>query len=128
MAKKLMRSITVGFSVFLSAVIIYYTMYFLTYRRTIKATADSLNVGENISARESNEVAEGDVIVPDSYLARFDGKNIVVYAICNNTEEFLYTIRLRIADISENELAELKKGIMLPDKQALASFEEDFTS
>ncbi len=62
------------------------------------------------------------------YLARFDGESLGIYSCKDGEEHFLYTLDVRIEDISETELTSLSQGIVLSDKQALAIFEEDFTS
>lgn len=62
------------------------------------------------------------------YLARFDGESLGIYSCRDGEEHFLYTLDVRIEDIGKAELFSLSQGIVLADKQALAIFEEDFTS
>lgn len=127
MTKKLIRSIMIGFCVFAATVIIAYFTCMATYRISAQRAAKALAASEpTVSAEPSNlSTAEPSL---SYYIARLDGRNLSVYSCTSGKEEFLYTLDARIEDISEQELTELKKGIILKDKQALASFEEDFTS
>ncbi len=128
MTKKLIRSIMIGFCVFVTALIISYITLSAAYKSSIKKASEALSpIEQNVSA-ETGSFSSQTTSLSNYYLARFNGETLAIY-ICNgDNEEFLYTLDARIEDISERELSQLKEGILLPDKQALASFEEDFTS
>lgn len=129
MLKKFTRSLLIGFLVFLTGILIFYTAFRITYKKSVKTATDALYAQQTASASAQSDVLkESEIIKPDYFIARYDGKSLAIYCVADGKEEFLYTLNARIEDISENELDELKKGITLKDKQALASFEEDFTS
>ena len=129
MLKKFTRSLLIGFLVFLTGILIFYAVFRITYKKSVKAASDAISAQQTISASaQSNVLKESEIINPDYFIARYDGKSLAIYCISDGKEEFLYTLNARIEDISESELDELRKGITLRDKQALASFEEDFTS
>ena len=112
MTKKFIRNTMIGFCVFIAVIIITYVAVTYLYKASAAKTAAPLT--------------EDDVTDCEYYLARFNGKGISIFACSNGNEEFLYTIDVRAEDISTDELTKLKEGIILSDKQALASFEEDF--
>ncbi len=126
MTKKLIRSIMVGFCVFaLTAIIAYFTCM-AAYRMSAEKVAEALSpIQDTLSVQ-----AENSNITPavGHYIARFDGENLAIYCCTDDHEEFMYTLDVRIEDISAAELSQLEDGIILPTRQALASFEEDFTS
>lgn len=129
MLKKFTRSLLIGFLVFLTGILIFYTAFRITYKKSVKAASDAISAQQTASASaQSDGLKESEIIKPDYFIARYDGKNLAIYCVSDGKEEFLYTLNARIEDISENELDQLKEGITLKDKQALASFEEDFTS
>ncbi len=129
MLKKFTRSLLIGFLVFLTGILIFYAAFRITYKKSVKAASDAISAQPTTSASaQSNVLKESEIINPDYFIARYDGKSLAIYCISDGKEEFLYTLNARIEDISESELDELRKGITLRDKQALASFEEDFTS
>ena len=130
MVKKLVRSLLIGFLVFLTGILIFYAAFRITYKKSVKAASEALSIQQTTSAAvpNGNALKESEIIDPDYFIARYDGKSLAVYCVSDGKEEFLYTLNARIEDISESELNELKKGIRLDDKKALASFEEDFTS
>ncbi|MDO5311679.1 MAG: hypothetical protein Q4E94_07195, partial [Clostridia bacterium] len=79
--------------------------------------------------REVENPAAADAAVDaESYIARIDGDVLAIYAVTDGREEFLYNLNVRIQDISESEKRLLRDGVAIADRQALASFEEDFTS
>ena len=128
MTKKLLRSMMIGFCVFITTIIIAYIAFMYAYRFSVGRTTEALGAETSALAETLVPLSPDDVINIDHYLARYTGDNLAIYAVCEDKEEFLYTLDARIEDISTEELNELKAGIVLSDKQALASFEEDFTS
>ena len=127
MTKKFIRNTMIGFCVFIAVIIITYVAVTYVYKiSAAKTAANVLPVEEPASAQTIAPLTEDDVTDCEYYLARFNGKGISIFACSNGNEEFLYTIDVRAEDISADELTELKEGIILSDKQALASFEEDF--
>lgn len=129
MMKKIAKSLLMGFLVFLAGLMIFYIAFQITYKKSIKAASSILSASQTTSAAESKTEASGiTASTPDCFIARYDGKSIVIYRVTDGKEEFLYTLKLRIEDIPKDELSKLKTGVVLEDKKALASFEEDFTS
>lgn len=129
MPKHPFRRIIFGFLIFMLVITIGYFSYTSSIRNSLKKTSTyPVQNEETVSAAASTPLSEEEILKPDCYYVRYDGKELSVYAVSNNKEEFLYTIKTRIADISDNELESLKKGVYLKDKQALTAFEEDFTS
>lgn len=128
MTKKLLRSMMIGFSVFITTIIIAYISFMYAYRFSAEKAAEALGAETSAIAETLVPLSPNDVINIEHYLVRYTGDSLAIYAVCEDKEEFLYTLDARIEDISAEELNELKEGIILSDKQALASFEEDFTS
>ena len=129
MVKKLIRNFILCLSVFLATILFFFIGYRIAYKKSIDRINSAFSSTEQTtSARAEGLLSDNEIIKPDYYIARYDGRNLSVYSFTDGTEEFLYTLNVRIEDISDIELFELKQGIKLPDQQALASFEEDFTS
>ena len=129
MTGKFLRNTMIGFCVFISVIIITYVTVTYLYRASAaKAAASVLPVEESAAASTAEPLTDENITACDYYLARFNGKGISVFVCSGSGEEFLYNIDIRASDISDEEMSKLKEGIVLPDKQALASFEEDFSS
>lgn len=127
MTKKLIRSAMIGFCVFVLTVAIAYFVCTTAYRMSAEKSSDTVMPIEREVEAETEPQSIG--ATPESYyMARFDGENLSVYACAGGSEEFMYTLDVRIEDIAQSELEQLRSGVVLRDKQALASFEEDFTS
>ena len=118
----------IGFCVFITTIIIAYITFMYAYRFSVERTTEALVAETPALAETLVPLSPNDVINIEYYLARYTGDSLAIYAVCEDKEEFLYTLDARIEDISTEELNELREGIILPNKQALASFEEDFTS
>lgn len=129
MTKRLLRSAMIGFCVFIATIIVAYFTFTTAYRTTAHKAAEALAPAEQtVAAEEEVPLAESDITAVKYYLAKYDGTNLAIYACSDKGNEFLYTLDVRIKDISADELNRLSAGIRLDDKQALASFEEDFSS
>lgn len=130
MSKKLVRSAMIGFCVFVLAVAIAYFVCTAAYRMSAEKTSNTPMPIEQTVEAEAEPETMGIRTAGEAsyYIARFDGENLSVYACADGSEEFMYTLDVRIEDVAQSELEQLKDGIVLRDKQALASFEEDFTS
>ncbi len=128
MTKHFLRSIMVGFCIFTATLIVAYITFTYANRITSERATEALSESLPISASATSPLSGGEVLTADYYLARCNENGLAVYAVNDETEEFLYTLDIRLEDISKTELDELKLGVILKDKQALASFEEDFTS
>ncbi|MGN0180213.1 MAG: hypothetical protein ACI4DY_12395 [Monoglobaceae bacterium] len=131
MTEKFLRSIMIGVCVFLSVVIAAYVSFAYVYRRAEDRAARALLTVDTPAAAESSEnptAAGAAGSAAESYIARIDGDALAIYAVSDGREKFLYNLNVRIQDISESEQRLLKDGVTLADRQALASFEEDFTS
>ena len=130
MTEKILRSIMIGVCVFLSVVIIAYVSFTYIYRQAEnRAPRALLTVDTPAAAKTVESPILADVAdAAESYIGRIDGDALAIYAVADGREKFLYNLNVRIQDISESEKRLLKDGVTLADKQALASFEEDFTS
>ncbi len=130
MTEKILRSIMIGVCVFLSVVIFAYISFIYVYRQAEnRAERALLTVDTPAAARTVENPAAADAAVDaESYIARIDGDVLAIYAVTDGREKFLYNLNVRIQDISESEKRLLRDGVTIADKQALASFEEDFTS
>ncbi len=128
MINRFFKSIMVGFCVFIITALVAYIAFMYMWKTSATKVAGSL-IEVTPAAAESFSPLDPDEIIPaDYYVARYDGNTLSIYARSGESEEFLYTLDARIEDISPEELALLREGIVLDGKQALASFEEDFTS
>lgn len=129
MTVKILRSIMIGVCVFLSVIIIAYVSLTYIYRQAENRAAKALLTIDTPATAETSEAPAANAVdAIGLYIARIDGDALAIYAVTDGREEFLYNLNVRIQDISEDEQRLLREGITLADKQALASFEEDFTS
>lgn len=127
MTKKAIRNIMICFCVFIFTIIVAYIASMYSYNLTLEKASETIGNPDPLST-VLNPLKEDDLITVTHYVARYNGEHLAIYAATNDEEEFLYTLDARIEDISKEELEGLIQGIILPDKQSLASFEEDFTS
>ncbi len=127
MKNSLLRSLSIGFCVFAATILIALISFFVSYRISAKKAAEAIASAEKLVNAEDKPRSLSE-ITADYYLAVLEDESVLLYACTENSEEFLYAIDIPITEISSTELEQLKKGIILKDKAALASFEEDFTS
>lgn len=128
MLSNLLKRLAVGVGVFIAVILFCIIVSKITYKNSLDKLNSQLppsNQAVSASANESTERKEENA---DCFYAKLEGENISIYSISGDKNEFMYSLRIQVKDISEKELEELKKGIILKDRQALASFEEDFTS
>ncbi len=67
------------------------------------------------------------------YIARLNGDDICIYLVYQKPgeaarEKFLYSFDVYRGGIPESDISDLTRGIILKDRESLASFEEDFGS
>ena len=67
------------------------------------------------------------------YIARLNGDDIGIYLAYQKPgeepkEKFLYSFDVYRGGIPESDISDLTRGIILKDRESLASFEEDFGS
>ena len=120
--KMRIRNIMIGFCVFVGTCII----GIAAYRAGDMADDKTNAVTEDIVSTEKAE--KKDDTEADYYIARIEENVLVVYASRDGKDEFMYTLDVRIEDIAADEIGWLEEGVVLDDRQSLASFEEDFTS
>ena len=128
MINRFLKSIMVGFCVFIITALVAYLAFMYMWKSSASKAAGAFIEATPAAAESFSPLAPDETIPADYYVARYDGSTLSIYAGSGDHEEFLYTLDARIEDISSAELALLRKGIILHDRQALASFEEDFTS
>ena len=107
------------------------------------------NFASPISTPKNNEVSALKNVIPNDvevreeeikashFLARLNGNKIEIYVYTEGTpqtegnepnEKFLYNINVHLSELTEQDVEQLKSGIILYSKEDLASFEEDFSS
>ena len=132
MAKKIFRSLALGIIVFAVAVLAGYLSYVITYRYQTQKVKESLAAQDTVAAApvygEAQPLSEDAVLLVDHYIARLENNNIAIYTSSGGKESFLYTLNIHPGDLTNEDMAQLTQGVILKDKQALTSFEEDFTS
>ena len=62
------------------------------------------------------------------YTVRLEGEKICVYARKEGREEFLYSVDIYRADLSEGDMTLLEQGVRLDNSSALTAFMENYTS
>ena len=128
MTKQSLKSIMTGFCVFVATAIIFWLIYMVSVGTSAEKALEGLAAEEQSVSASSKPLSKDDIIYADYYLARCEGNTLSVYACSDGNEEFLYTIDVRIEDLSPDDLLSLQTGVILNDRQSLASFEEDFGS
>ncbi|MBQ2614039.1 MAG: hypothetical protein IJB80_01750 [Clostridia bacterium] len=126
MVKKMFRSLILGIVVFAVSLLAGYLSYMLTYRYQAQKVLEQLPPNDAVSAAAVS--VAGPLDTRQHYLARMENGKIVIYAVTDDTESFLYTLDIRAGELPPGDLAELRQGIVLTNRQELASFEEDFNS
>ena len=132
MAKKLFKSLTLGVIVFSAAILVGYFAYTVTYHYQTQKLRDAMMPEDFVSAApaygEATPRVEGEALWVDYYLAKLENDNIAVYMVSKEDVSFLYTLDVYTGNFPAAELLRLKKGVILKNRQELASFEEDYTS
>ena len=127
MAKKVLKSLTMGTVVFLTALLVGYLAYLATYHYQTEKLKESLDMALATPASQEAVPTE-ELIRVDYYLARLENHQIAIYTVAEEEERFLYTLDVYTGNFPANELLRLREGIVLKNRQELASFEEDYTS
>ncbi len=127
MAKKLLKSLTMGLVVFATALLVGYLAYVVTYHYQTEKLKDSMDMALATPASQGTVPAE-EVIRVDYYLARLENHKIAIYTVAEEEERFLYTLDVYTGNFPATELLRLQEGVVLQNRQDLASFEEDYTS
>ena len=126
MAKKIFKSLILGIVVFAAAILAGYLAYVATFKFQENRLINPDYV--SASAQNPNITDNREIIEIDHYLARFENGDIAIYIISDGKEYFLYTLDVYAENLPDSDMEKLKEGILLYDRAALASFEEDFTS
>ncbi len=127
MAKKLLKSLTMGLVVFATALLVGYLAYVATYHYQTGELKDSIDMALATPASQGAVPTE-EVIRVDYYLARLENHKIAIYTVAEEEERFLYTLDVYTGNFPAAELLRLQEGVVLQNRQDLASFEEDYTS
>ncbi len=132
MAKKLFKSLTLGVVVFAASILVGYLAYTASYHYQTKKIREAMMPEDFVSAASVsgavNPGREGEGLWVDYYLARLENNAIAVYMVSNEEVSFLYTLDVYTGNFPAEELIRLKEGVVLKNRQELASFEEDYTS
>jgi len=98
--------------------------------------APSINTQKNAINTLKNAVPNDAVMAEEvtvnvsHFLARLNGNKIGIYVYDNSAEPketFLYNIDVHLNELTPTDVEHLKTGVILPTKESLASFEEDFS-
>ena len=131
MAKKLFRSLMLGIIIFSVAVLAGYLSYVVTYRYQIQkmeeAVPREMAMAAETAAQDAIPLQESQSSGSNYYVARLENNDISIYICTDGKESFLYTLDIYAGDLSEEDVRQLKQGVVLDDRQKLAAFEEDFT-
>ena len=131
MAKHFFRSLMLSIIVFSIAVLVGYLAYVAAYRYQTDKLTEALTpaAAEAQPITESAPpLSEDQVTKADYYIARFENGDIAIYVSSGGKESFLYSLDVWARDLPAEDMVRLREGIVLKNKQELASFEEDFTS
>lgn len=134
MMKKTLKLVTVLSIVLCASTAVGYSAfrYFLTDNTNSAETVYTQGEPETAAvSANSGTLSDSSAESPqefDYYVARLDGNIINIYISDGGHEEFLYGIDVYVKDIPYNDVKMLSEGVKLYSKQALTSFEEDFTS
>ena len=129
--KVFLKRFFIGIFIFVLAGAAGYASYRLTMHYCIERLTKEPAVNAMAASRvakASPPLAESKITAVDSYLARLENGRIAIYAVSAGNESFLYHLSTRAESLSAEDKTTLEKGISLPDRKALASFEEDFTN
>lgn len=131
MTERVLKNIMVGVCVFLTVIIAAYVLYsYISQSLEPGAAETAAETAPNVGVTYDSNVGDDTAVPSDSggYIARINNNALAIYAVKDGREEFLYNLKVRIEDISDEEKRNLTDGVRLSTKKALASFEEDFTS
>lgn len=131
MSKKIFKGLLIGMIAFALAVLIGYTSYIIALNHALSKTKASLQAPDTATAEVYTEqipLSTNSVTIAESYIARLENDNISIFAVTNGRESFMYNLDVYLGNLPESDLALLKNGVLLQDKEALARFEEDYTS
>ena len=132
MVKKLFKSLSMGVIVFGIAILVGYLAYVITYRYQVQNLQETMGNRGLVDAtpvyQDSQPIEADQITVVDYYLARFENDDITIYMVYNNEESFLYTLDVYAGNLPAEDMLKLKEGVVLKNRQELASFEEDYTS
>ena len=121
-----------GATLFLSAALIGFVMYTTSQvGESLKQPLSSLSAETNRAVSSSrlpvvSQMPATEVVTISHYIARLDDDRIAIYAY-ENEEKFLYNLDIHINELTQSDMEELRRGIILHTKEELASFEEDFS-
>ncbi len=131
LAKKVLKSLTMGIVVFAVAIMVGYFAYTATYRYQTQRIQEELMKEDVVSAAPvevESKSSAGENLWVECYLARLENNDIAIYMVTEEKVEFLYRLDIYTGNFPAEELLRLKEGVILKNRQELASFEEDYTS
>ncbi len=117
-----------GLLIFALAAAAGYASYRLTMHYCIERLAKETTVSAAATAKPEQAAPNSETVPAEHYTARLENGKISVYAVSGESESFLYHLSTRAESLSPEDKSMLEQGIRLPDRKALASFEEDFTN
>ncbi|MBR5155138.1 MAG: hypothetical protein IKW62_01475 [Clostridia bacterium] len=94
--------------------------------KTGSATQDAPLATDSVYASTREEVPPA--MKFDSYTVRLEDSSICVYAVCNQTEEFLYSTHVYRPNLSTEDISLLTAGVTLNTASELTGFMENYTS
>ena len=134
MSDKLFKNILVFVSVIFFATAVGSTAYIAAMKfmsRTPEPSSAEAVMSE--TAPEADAAPSPSADLNEYYIARLNGDDIGIYLVCQKNgeepkEKFLYSFDVYRGGIPESDISDLTRGIILKDRESLASFEEDFGS
>ncbi len=103
--------------------------YFIT--KTALDKTDTKVSPTTVEASRLQPVSEPkavDTMEFESYIVRLEDNSICVYALTNQTEEFLYSTNIYRANLSAEDIQLLSAGVTLDTSSELTGFMENYTS
>ncbi len=96
------------------------------------AEKDNTTIRSIPQANDSVYASAGEKASPTmefvSYTVRLEDSSICVYAVCNQTEEFLYSTDIYRPNLSSEDITLLTAGVTLNTSSELTGFMENYTS
>lgn len=129
MLKSTFRFVLLFFAAALISAAAASSAYFITKNALAKNNAPPTPTAVEASrAQPVSDEKISDTIEFESYIVRLEDNAICVYALSNQTEEFLYSTEVYRANLSAEDIRLLSSGVTLNTSSELTGFMENYTS
>ena len=103
--------------------------YFITKNALAEKTVTPVPTTVEASRPKTPSATETvDTMEFESYIVRLEENAICVYALSNQTEEFLYSTDIYRPNLSDEDIRLLSSGVTLDTSSELTGFMENYTS